>query len=674
MNKRALPDIPSPLSSKKPKSLEDVPPTTLSSIASSGEDLPVHFPRTLYLDLFVEILDTVLASESKLFLINELTLFDSFRSLSRPSQILFVRLFLRKRDAWFRVRELKYTDVGDVNEACRELEGVGFVRNMTGICAVEEALTICSVDELKEVAKEVCGLKAKVNSKNRKSLLEMIQKSSTQATLATEFRLTKPHSRREQVIAKITEKTGYCIQLDRTVVEIFHRLHLVYYRSSGHDEKRMTTSILARIEKRNYPMYKTERTQVFPSREAVVEYESALKLQSEIDQLLEGQVVEEAGMARVMQVLDEIVPLWEVLVVNWEEAEGRSYFLRRYSAVAVYTRIIEKCANILGKMKMFKLEEELLRKLLGQYLFRQGKRGEWYDRLALVLARYSEDPKQGKKQALETCLEALVDSGVGVAHLSSIQRRIMRLERELKIPKRDQHDFTHLALRQAQEKIIYGERVSDSITGQKSLWRAKDGDEVSVEELALGYYRSLGYKGYHCENGIITTLFALLFWDILFMPVSGVFETSFQSAPLDFGTDAFYSTRCVEINRRISQISSGDFLGLLREADERERPRATLCIGLSWEYEQWELEEVSQCIGGPALAQVCRLLAQEYRSSGLPDLCLWNSDMNKAKMVEVKGPGDRLSEKQKNWIDVLLGAELEVEVCYVRVLKEEHLL
>ncbi|KNZ45352.1 hypothetical protein VP01_820g1 [Puccinia sorghi] len=33
--------------------------------------------------------------------------------------------------------------------------------------------------------------------------------------------------------------------------------------------------------------------------------------------------------------------------------------------------------------------------------------------------------------------------------------------------------------------------------------------------------------------------FCLVFWDVIFAPVPGAFETSFQTAPLDMATDAF---------------------------------------------------------------------------------------------------------------------------------------
>ena len=46
---------------------------------------------------------------------------------------------------------------------------------------------------------------------------------------------------------------------------------------------------------------------------------------------------------------------------------------------------------------------------------------------------------------------------------------------------------------------------------------------------------------------------------------------------------------------------------------------------------------------------ICRVMAEDYsqRSSGVPDLLVWNVRAGKAKFVEVKGPGDTLMETQK---------------------------
>lgn len=59
----------------------------------------------------------------------------------------------------------------------------------------------------------------------------------------------------------------------------------------------------------------------------------------------------------------------------------------------------------------------------------------------------------------------------------------------------------------------------------------------------------------------------------------------------------------------------------------------------------------------------------------MPDLCLWRYSDNQKRCLfsEVKGPGDRLSETQENWIDFLagLGGTLEVELCHLREVKED---
>jgi len=112
-------------------------------------------------------------------------------------------------------------------------------------------------------------------------------------------------------------------------------------------------------------------------------------------------------------------------------------------------------------------------------------------------------------------------------------------------------------------------------------------------------------------------------------------------------------------------------------------------VGLNWAYAVedlleiieviffWRRELIIQCIGPSNLSQICKIFAEEYghRTGGMPDLCLWRyTAMEKRCMFsEVKGPGDRLSETQENWIDFLagLGGTLEVELCHLREVKED---
>lgn len=91
-----------------------------------------------------------------------------------------------------------------------------------------------------------------------------------------------------------------------------------------------------------------------------------------------------------------------------------------------------------------------------------------------------------------------------------------------------------------------------------------------------------------------------------------------------------------------------------------------------------------KCLGGESLSIICRLFCEDYagRSSGVPDLVVWNAKLRTVTFVEVKGPGDRPQENQKVvaafelslyhsdvfvqlWFDSLLNAGADVEICKV---------
>jgi Fanconi-associated nuclease 1 len=235
----------------------------------------------------------------------------------------------------------------------------------------------------------------------------------------------------------------------------------------------------------------------------------------------------------------------------------------------------------------------------------------------------------------------------------------------------------------------------------KSAWKGQDEEVVNVETYALQYYERLGYKGYHCEGRIVTTLFGLLFWDIIFAPIPGAFETPYQTAPLDIFEDTFYHAREELIEKRLDEICGNNARKIIQNVDDEHRERGTWCLGVRWDlFPKEDLLEIAevrvdsgglfkcmtfvQCFKGEALACLCRVLGEDYgqRGSGVPDLFLWNYAEKHCKFVEVKGPGDKLQENQKVrislrcqltifkdvyqlWIDVMQRADVNVEVCHV---------
>lgn len=84
-----------------------------------------------------------------------------------------------------------------------------------------------------------------------------------------------------------------------------------------------------------------------------------------------------------------------------------------------------------------------------------------------------------------------------------------------------------------------------------------------------------------------------MFWDIIFSPVPGAFETQFQAGPLDMLEDSFYLARRESFETRLREIREGKAKEYLTRHDDRYRPKQTMCIGLRWDVcEQKQLLEI----------------------------------------------------------------------------------
>ncbi|KAL7792972.1 VRR-NUC domain-containing protein [Trichoderma ceciliae] len=748
--------------------------TLKSSQSNAGEEnaekktapLCVNGRSSIYVDAFNLALDTVLEEESSLFSYRETEIFNQWRNLDYEAQYLYVRLFLRKTAAWHRSSRLGYfNDISDHSSAiatlqeCRtlppkdeekssaqsQLPGVEPEETDDGkpfsfadasedhIDTVEEAASLLYLDELKSLAKE-----AKIQGKTKmdmiKALCRMSQQqaglmalgisrhnggvSSASGIPKTEHpvpavgKVKREDSNREQhFLAKILAIVGPCIRISPITFRLFERVHLVFYRSTEWTEKSLTTIILAKIARRNFPEYIVCRSStIFASRSHLLEFEAAIHMEAEVDSVLESNgPLDERGSQQILAIFERVYPRWKVLVEEETEKERRTYemgegaYLRRFNPAHSYTRIIVKGAFVFGRLKNYLKEHGLLTELLDQRLFHLSRRGSWYQRKALLEERYmpSLDPdpatqeleqqkKRWKAIAVSTCEIGLQDPDCHLIHHYDLQKRLIKLEKKLRIPKRLQHDFGHVRLADPLELYVEGVQLKRNLPPKpggpalstRTIWLdgLSSGGECTVEEMCLSHFQSQGWKGYHAEGGIIRTLFAYLFYDIFFLYIPNVFQTAFQTCPLDLHTDAFFPARVSEINHRLVEIANGEGERLLRGVWEKEHERRTSVIGLNWDFEVEDLTELVRCFEGSALAALCKVMAQEYRQrgGGIPDLILWrmtesygagaqSEEPGKARgetmFVEVKSATDRLSDTQRLWIHVLTGAGVKVALC-----------
>ncbi|KAL8840337.1 MAG: hypothetical protein Q9170_001352 [Blastenia crenularia] len=726
-----------------------------------GQRKWVQGKSSIYVDAFDLALETVLDEESHLFDEAEMAVFQQWRDLSYEGQYLYVRLFLRKTAAWHRIGRLKYYgDIADLNAAVDELIRSNPLPEATAteiiapgaseppkdiilegsftfadssddhIDSLEEASSLLMLEELKSLAKE-----AKVQGKNKGELLKALRRTSQkQGALGwsglkrsdTEESVKSEHSveyddgiglgngsgtnRDFHFIRKILSTTGPCIRLSSAAFKLFERVHLVFYRSTEWTEKSLTTIILARISRRNFPDYVVSRsTNIFPSRSTLLEFEASIRTQFAIDNVLEfNGTVNKEGLHKIKAIFEEVYPRWLTILSSEQQKEDRVYesgegaYLRRFSPAWIYTRIVHKGTYVLGRFKEHKREHRLLTQLLDQHLFHAARRGAWYQRKALLEEHYmwalspqedrtdEQQQKHWKRTALRTCEDGLQDRECHLIYHHDLQKRITKLERQLKIAKRLQHDFGHVRLAKPIERFVEGTRVERERTpsrngrrrsstdvattttnstrrGGKTIWLdpLESNGECSVEAMCLSHYRSLGWKGYHSEGGIIRTLFGYLFYDVLFTYVPNVFQTPFQTCPLDLHTDAFYPSRFSEINQRLNEISNGQGVEILQRIHAEQKAGQTCVVGIDWGFEIEDLVEIVGCFKGEALSTICKVMAQEYqqRGGGIPDLFLWDRGKGEVMFAEVKSENDRLSDTQRVWIDVLSGAGVRVELC-----------
>ena len=418
-----------------------------------------------------------------------------------------------------------------------------FAEQVQQVTTLEEASSLLLLDELKIFAKE-----AKVQGKTKKELLAALSRASqTQTGLSwnRDGGDGQQSSRDEYLVSKILDYTGDCIKLTSGPRLLFERVHLVYYRSTEWTEKSLTTIILAKTSRKNFPDYVVCRSiSIFPSRATLLEFESALRTQFEIDNILESNGTPSTKMLkRIQELSDKVYPRWKTLLEQEQQKEEKVYergegaYLRRFSPAWVYTRVIHKGLHPMGRFKERGKEHKVLTELLVQRLFHSARRGAWYQRKALLEEHYmwaltpvdgrSEEAqkKHWKRAAIRTCEEGLEDPECHLIYHYDLQKRITKLEKSLRIVKREQHDFGYAMLIKPEERVIEGIRIeredspdqsvsktSNDVTsrrGRPTVWidEKGTGEACRVESMCLSWYQAEeGWKGHHSEGGIVRTL------------------------------------------------------------------------------------------------------------------------------------------------------------------------
>lgn len=452
----------------------------------------------------------------------------------------------------------------------------------------------------------------------------------------------------------ILHRTGSCVRISSNAESLIWRAERLFFLNGEQD---LSAFLLVDLGIVKYPTYKCiVSQQIFSGRDDLLGYEEAIEVAQIIDEALD-----ESNTGLVLKCIKIADSHISNNAVQSLTSELMAPFLSRFSAPFVYSKVVLLGISFLEREHRYNDAIYLLKRLLNCFGC-DGRRGYWTLRLSIDLEHMGH-----LNESLSVAENGLLDEWVRAGSRVALQRRVLRLgkpPRRWKIP-----SFSESVKRKIMEVHVQGRPLNSAI-GMKSRFYGKDGEQCGVEQLALQYYAEEGgWQGVHTESGIWLTIFGLLMWDIIFSDVPNVFCTRFQTAPLDLDTDSFYLVRKSHTESHLQKIHDGMAEEILITSWELHE--GTACRGVNWgRHSLSELRAAVTCIGGPCVAAFCRHLAQDYRSwsSGMPDLLLWRFQgkyRGEAKLVEVKGPRDRLSEQQRAWLLLLMDCGFNAEVCKV---------
>jgi tetratricopeptide (TPR) repeat protein len=293
-------------------------------------------------------------------------------------------------------------------------------------------------------------------------------------------------------------------------------------------------------------------------------------------------------------------------------------------------------------------------------LFRIGQDCERAGELEQALALYEQSRHAGSRtrrirvlerlqrfaEALALCEAALL-APESDAELQQLQRQLPRLRRHAgaaRLERRATRDCEHL-----------------------DLVLQKPAGYCRVEGVVQQYLGSDDAPVHYVENALINSLFGLLCWEAIFAPLPGAFFHPFQHGPADLHDPEFQRRRQPLFERLFAQLDSGEHGATIR-ANFRAKQ------GLQSPFVYWSaidetlLELALLCMPAADLRTLFERLLRDPRANraGLPDLIQFWPSERRYRMIEVKGPGDRLQDNQKRWLDYCAQHSIPVAVCYVQ--------
>ena len=315
--------------------------------------------------------------------------------------------------------------------------------------------------------------------------------------------------------------------------------------------------------------------------------------------------------------------------------------------------------QVLAQVLDYHTDNSWLQRRRARLLFQLGQYHERAGALALALQVYQHsghsEARLRKVRVLEllgeyeqamALTEPSEDAPFTDAEEQQLLRMIPRLRRKLGLA----------AL--ARPKALPIQRLDLSLEHNQAL---------SVEFKVVSHLQAPEAPVYYVENTLINGLFGLLCWPAIFAPLPGAFFHPYQSGPADLLEQDFYPRRVTLFDACLAQLDNGDYLDTIRATYTAKFGVQSPFV--AWDYvSQSLLEDALLCLPPAHLKVWFRRLLQDIKTNraGMPDLIQFWPAQKTYRMIEVKGPGDRLQDNQLRWLALCEQHQMPVTVCYVQ--------
>ncbi|KAF3426184.1 hypothetical protein E2986_03283 [Frieseomelitta varia] len=602
----------------------------------------------------------------------------SIITLPKEAQMLLARMIKRKRK-WFRKSKINYPQIA------AELKDTFEVLVSRSICSFDikeenlyTILELLQVNEIQQLCKRMnIGFKGNKESNIQKLLVLSNNKPLFPGIKSPKNSLYNLILDTLDFCVRITDKTWNIIDLIITLLmpnqdpknslaDTFHILYDVYLGKRIYPKN---------LNENYFPVFSSG----FHLRSYVADKSSLFTMLQNIEKKNWEEVRKYGNLA--MNKLPNLL--------NHELFRLKNSVLpkhvRRFMSGYIWLKILSKSIDAFKKDKNEKDNKkrvvEILSFLLEQNCHMHVYKGEWFTELALIEMHHHKNIEA----SASTIIKALKTENltqVDKVNLMERASKIVKKKNGIKITTKhsineilDSHAH-YMPKYEAASIIVHAIAMPSNAAGSKSSWciesNAKSQSYGSVEAVALYHYQKQGFpNGLHCEGALPNILFYTLFWEELYdMHVPGAFSTPYEEAPNDLFTTEFYKNRKERIDMKLQifdNLNSESLSSLVEEKFALLRQYQSIMLSNIIE-DNSQLKQIVHCLGTQGVIGICKRLIDNFKlwRAGFPDLIVWNYNTKEHKIIEVKGPRDVLSIKQRLWLEYLHQLELNTEVCLVQ--------